>query len=91
MSISTDHTLHLHGAVSLLHPHGLPCPLPTPVCKDTGIMWMCLRMCVCVCLLFCSLFCDNRMLSPLTSSSTAQSFGGYQGQAREGLPGEKGC
>lgn len=63
VSISTDHTLHLHVSVCLLHPHGLLCPLPKPVCKDTQhSVDVCVN--VCVCLLFCSLFCDSRMLSP---------------------------
>lgn len=63
VSISTDHTLHLHVSVCLLHPHGLLCPLPKPVCKDTQhSVDVCVN--VCVCLLFCSLFCDSRMLPP---------------------------
>ena len=58
------HTAFAFG-VCLLHSPSLPCPLPKPVCKDTGHnVDVCANVCVCVCLLFCSLFCDNRMLSP---------------------------
>ena len=65
VSLSTDHTLHLHVGVCRWHPRSLPCPLPTPVCKDTRHnVAASVGVCVCACLLFCSLFCDNRMLSP---------------------------
>ena len=70
-------------------------PPPEPVCKDTRHnVDVCVNVCVCVCVFafyFAHCSVTTECFPPLTSSSTLQSFGGYQGQAREGLPGEKGC
>ena len=86
----TTHCICILVSVCYTHP-AFPAPSPSLFVKTPGIMW-CVRMCVCVFAFYfahCSV--TTECFPPLTSSSTLQSFGGYQGQAREGLPGEKGC
>lgn len=89
LSLQTPHTASAYWRLSPAPTQPAPPPFPSLFAK-TPAQWGLACGCVFACLLFCPLFCDSSTL-PATSSSTAALLWGYQGQAREGLPGEKGC